>query len=143
MKFAARFPIKENIVLLRLLIFSHLILWLLTIFLLSSLSQILLLISIIGFSLQYSFQQYKQVTEYHDDLCWSGENWLVTSEIHNEEIYLELKPTSWITEEFCFLKFKIQNEEKAWLFTKNGLGSRLYSELCYLVRLNIKHQNKN
>jgi len=142
MKVAARFPIKANIPLLYLLIAAHLVILLTSIFYLTSTSAILLILVISAFSYYHSHEQYLKVTEFDDDLCWSGENWLVHDE-HDKLCYLELMDISWITQEFSLLKFIKDEQQLAWLFTRTQLGEQLYSQLCYLARLDLKLQNTN
>ncbi|MCF6194273.1 MAG: hypothetical protein L3J46_08065 [Kangiellaceae bacterium] len=142
MKIAARFPIKTNVSLLCLLIAGHLLVLLTSIFYLKSTSAILLVLVITIFSYYYSYEQYLKVTEFNDDLCWSGENWLVHTE-QNEVCYLELLDISWITQEFSLLKFTKEEQQMAWLFTRAQLGEQLYSQLCYLARLDLKQRNND
>ncbi len=139
MKIASRFPIKANASLLVLLIIGHLLVLVTGLTYLSTLSAMLLVLVVTGFSFSNSYSQYLKVTQNSDDLCWSGENWLVhDDDLQGNICYLELLDTSWITAEFSLLKFDNTSEQFAWLFTRNSLGERLYSELCYLTRLNLK-----
>ena len=140
MKVAARFPIKANIPLSYLLIVGHFSLLMVSIFYLNSVTYILVIVAVTAFSYFTSYQQYLKVTEFEDDLCWSGENWLVHCKNVDEDVsFLELLETSWITAEFSLLKFNMADEEIAWLFTRKSLGERLYSELCYLAKLDLRH----
>ena len=97
-----------------------------------------------AFSLYYSYCQYLAITNSSDDLCWTGENWLMHSGIgQNSESYLELLPTSWITPQFCLLKFIHNEQQKAWFFTRNSLGERLFRELCYMAKLSLNKKSKS
>jgi len=140
MKIAARFPIKANMFLLYLLIIGHMAVLLTSIYLLTSASAILVILTISAFSYSQSYEQYLKVTEFEDDLCWSGDNWLVHGE-YGKVCYLELMDTSWITQEFSLLKFIQEEQQVAWLFTRTQLGEQLYSQLCYLARLDLKQHN--
>jgi len=151
MKVAARFPIKSNTLLYWLIVSSHLGVLIVGVTQLNTLSAVLLVLVVTVFSYDQSYAQYKRVTEYDDDLCWSGDNWLVhvsnSNNLRESVGYLELLESSWITAEFSLLKFdantfdaNTKGGEVAWLFTRKCLGERLYSELCYLARLNLKHR---
>lgn len=150
---AARFPVKSDVVLLTFVIVAHIGVvagsswlinqwWMITVIVLTSL-----------LSLFISIRHYRAITRANDDLCWSGETWLMHCQLVSESngvnkgqvCYLDLLPTSWLTPNFCLLKFQQDESEKAWFFSRRSLGERLYRELCYLVRLNMKDiaMNKN
>jgi len=100
---------------------------------------ILVLVTVLG-SFYYSRNQYQAITNSSDDLCWSGECWLMHSGSQSNGIdYIDLLPTSWITPHFCLLKFERSEQEVAWLFSRSGLGDRLYRELCYLSCLDMNN----
>ena len=144
MQVAARFPIKSNLLLMILIIASHLAVFLIALILLYSIWQILLITFLTLVSFYYSRIQYHSITNASDDLCWSGEQWLM----HNESSkyganYLELLSSSWITPYFCLLKFKHDEKTMAYFFSPKYLGERLYRQLCYLVYLNLKNKNKS
>jgi len=139
MKIAARFPIKSNHFLYGGIIVIHLGVFLASFFLLNQIWALtVVLFSIIG-SFYYSRKQYHIITNSPDDLCWSGEAWLMhNSSSSNGVSYLEQLPTSWITPYFCLLKFELNDQEFAWFFSRTDLGDRLYRELCYIVNRNIR-----
>lgn len=140
MNIAVRFPIKDNKPFYYGLIFLHLWVIVTAYELLSVIWMIALVVLAVAFSFYKTRQQYLCVTQSIDDLCWSGENWLMHDpENQAEIIYLELLETSWITASFCLLKFQMNNREESWLFSRATLGKRLFSELCYLARLDISH----
>lgn len=143
MKVAARFPIKANLPVYWFIVTSHLGVLVVAMSHLASLSAVLLVLAVTVFSYGRSHTEYRKVTENDDDLCWSGDNWLVHIGISGESVcYLELLESSWITAEFSLLKFDGNGEETAWLFTRKSLGERLYSELCYLAHLNLKSRKQ-
>jgi len=133
-KIACRFPVKSNFLLLALLLGIHLSILIVSWVWLDSLYKIALVMFAVFASLYFSIRQYASVTRSNDDLCWSGENWLMQD---NQTHYLDLQNTSWITADFCLLKFKSQDKYFAWLFTRKSLGEGLYRELCYLARCQI------
>ncbi len=136
MNIAARFPIKSSPELLLLLLASHISVFASSFWLLNEPWMIVLLLILSAISFYFSFQRYWTITNSTDDLCWSGENWLMhTGSNQNTTSYLELLPTSWITPHFCLLKFVQDEQQKAWFFTRKSLGERLYRELCYMAKL--------
>ncbi len=138
MNIAARFPIKSSPELLLLLVVSHVGVFVSSFWLLNQLWMIVLVLVLSVTSFYFSFQQYLTITNSSDDLCWSGDNWLMhTGSIHNSISYLELLSTSWVTPHFCLLKFIQDEEQKAWFFTRKSLGERLYRELCYTLKLGL------
>ena len=138
MNLAARFPIKSCPELLLLLVVFHIGVFVSSFWLLSQLWMIVLVLVLLAISFYFSFQQYLTITNSSDDLCWSGENWLMqTGSSQNSTSYLEQLPTSWITPHFCLLKFIQDEEQKAWFFTRKSLGERLYRELCYTLKLGL------
>jgi hypothetical protein len=134
MNIAARFPIKAWPELFYAGVGIHIVAIFISLFGLSSayLSVISLCVTIYSFWLSY--HQYISVTQCKSDLCWTGENWVISDTTQTSEIiYLSLQNTSWLTEGFCLLKFACDNQQFAWLFTKKHLGDRAYRELCYMV----------
>ena len=136
MNVAARFPIKSSPDLLLLLVVSHIGVFASSFWLLEQQWMIVLVLVLSATSFYFSFQQYLTITNSSDDLCWSGENWLMhASSNQNSTSYLELLPTSWVTPQFCLLKFSQDDEQRTWFFTRKSLGERLYRELCYIANL--------
>lgn len=105
-------------------------------------SGLVLLVSTV--SLYVSWLQYKKVSSASDDLCWTGESWVMSlGGKLNAKIYLEVQPSSWLSSLMSVLYFTSGNKKYAWLFTRSGLGARAYSELCYLVKQDLQAQRKN
>lgn len=142
MNIAARFPIKPNYFLFCIITMMHVLVLILGLSLLSSVSLILIVLVVVSISLFYSSQEYTLMTNACDDLCWSGENWLMTDSENSTVNYLVLLETSWITPYFCLLKFSANEQQKAWFFSPYYLSDRLFRELCYLARLDIKNIEK-
>lgn len=140
MKIASRFPIKSNRLLFSLICLAHLGLIYLVFILLTSFWSIVLILSLTVASCYFSIKQYQSITRSDDDLCWSGESWLMQDNQSKTVNYLDLLPTSWITANFCLLKFEQNNVEKAWLFSRKSLGERLYRELCYLAKVELSNK---
>jgi len=140
MKIAARFPVKSNRFLYGGIILLHVGVFFTSFSLLNQLWALaLVLFATIG-SFYFSRKQYLLITNSPDDLCWSGEAWLMHTNGSSEGVgYLDLLASSWVTPFFCLLKFKQNDQEFAWFFTHRSLGDRLYRELCYLVNRNIKN----
>jgi hypothetical protein len=139
MKIAARFPIKANVSLKALVYASHLVIVVLCLSLALLWWQVLVVSCISLLSLYLSIEQYERITNAPDDLCWSGENWLMRSLASKDDTqYMTLLTTSWITPHFCLLKFDSVSHSNTWYFSKAQLGERLFRELCYLARLDLK-----
>lgn len=135
MKVAARFPIKPNQWLIYLIFLAHIMVFLGGLLLLNEFWYSFVVFLVSGVSFYYARSQYLRITNSPDDLCWSGESWVM----HNFESeaavsYLNLLPTSWITASFCLLKFAQSEQSNAWFFSRKSLGERLYRELCYLAK---------
>lgn len=142
MNVAARFPIKSSPELLLILLAFHIGVFTSSFWLLNQLWTIALVLFLSMISFYFSYQQYLAITNSTDDLCWSGENWLMHSDEKKRSIsYLELLPTSWITPHFCLLKFNHDNEQNTWIFVRVLLGDRLFRELCYTVKLSMAEKN--
>ena len=138
MKIAARFPVTESPWLFSLLIllhFSFLILGYATVGWHWSL--LLVVISTIG-SCWVCYKHYLEITRATDDLCWSGEHWLMNSEPQDGSVmYLNILPSSWMSSFACLLHFEVSGKRYYWLFSKPSLGERAYSELLYLCKLTL------
>jgi hypothetical protein len=144
MKVAARFPVKPNSALLGVLLVSHTGIFACSFWLLNQAWMIGLVLALSAVSFYFSLKQYLAITNSSDDLCWSGENWLMhTGENQSSVCYLELLPTSWITPPFCLLKFTLNEQQRAWFFTRKSLGERLYRELCYVAKLKLDEKSKS
>lgn len=142
MNVAARFPIKPSPELLLLLAVSHIGVFASSFWLLNQLWMVVLVLLLSATSFYFSYQQYLNITHSSDDLCWSGENWLMHTGINqNSTNYLEQLPTSWITPHFCLLKFVQNGKQKAWFFSRKSLGDRLYRELCYTLKLGLDEKS--
>ena len=143
MKVASRFPVKPCTGLLWLIIGGHIVSFVLATIGLHQWWVIALFAVIFAVSAFYSHIQYQRVTSAGDDLCWSGDAWLMHLTSGNKGInYFNLKISSWVTSYFCLLKFDSNGKEQVWLFTRNGLGERSFRELCYLVKKDIKLTRK-
>jgi len=140
MNVAARFPIKANRPLIWLVYLCHIFVFIGGYSLINSLFSVFFILVACIISVFYAHKQYVRLTQSPDDLCWSGENWLMHEDNEQRDIqYLDLLSTSWVTAQFCLLKFESNNQSKAWFFSRKLLGERLFRELCYLVRLEMKH----
>ena len=136
---AARFPIKSNIPLYSFLVLSHVAVVMISFWIFSQWWLTAITLSLTTISFMMTHREYLTVTQSDDDLCWSGESWLMHGASNKDDIlYLELSSTSWVTSHFCLLKFDQDEQPKAWFFTKKGLGERLYRQLCYLAKLDMK-----
>jgi len=142
MNVAARFPIKTCPELLILLVITHIGVFASSFWLLNQLWMIVSVLVLAAISFYFSYQQYLSITHSSDDLCWSGENWLMhTGNEQNSTKYLEQLSTSWVTPYFCLLKFTQDGEQKAWFFSRKSLGERLYRELCYTLKLGLDEKS--
>jgi len=153
MKIASRFPIKESKGLLILVVLLHLAVSVLSFFIFNfSWQYFVALVSVI-ISYYFSTQQLKQITQAPDDLCWTGNQWLISvlndknKLVTRESVYLNISPSSWITSGFSLLKFRLEsldgaNSEYVWFFSSSNLGDRQYRELCYLCKQSLKELSK-
>ena len=74
-----------------------------------------------------------------DDLCWNGDGWLMhKGDKLNGAIYLEIQPDSWVSSQLSLLSFNCDEKKYYWLFSRYELGERMYSQLVYLVKQNLK-----
>ncbi|MFT6733623.1 MAG: hypothetical protein ACJAS9_001812 [Polaribacter sp.] len=153
MKIASRFPIKESNGLLALVTIIHLVVLILSFIIIEILWQFSFAFAGLLVSYYYSIKQLKEITLAPDDLCWTGDQWLVTllndrnKLDYRETAYLRILASSWITSWFSLLKFRIEsingeNTELVWFFSSASLGDRLYRELCYLCKQDLKEQSK-
>ena len=139
MKIAARFPVKSYPPLARLIGFGHLLLlstgWC---YLYDSDLRIIFALLVV-YSARLSFAQYRSMTKAPDDLCWSGENWLMQNGKHQGQIaYLDLVADTWVSGQYCLARFNVDGREFTWLFARGQLGDALFSELAYLLKLSIR-----
>jgi len=153
MKIASRFPIKESKGLLTLVILLHLAVSALSFFVFNFSWQYAFALVSILISYYFSIIQLKQITQAPDDLCWTGNQWLINvlndknKLASRESVYLNILPSSWITSGFSLLKFRHEsldsiNTEFAWFFSSSNLGDRQYRELCYLCKQSLREQSK-
>jgi len=139
MNIAARFPIKENRILFFAVVLAHVGVFIVGFLLINSIWTFMLILVTISGSLYFSLRQYQAITNSPDDLCWSGEAWLMHDPSSEGIRYMDLLNTSWITPQICLLKFKCNEQEFTWFFSRKTLGERLYRELCYLSNSCIKN----
>ena len=155
MKVASRFPIKESNGLLLMVNSLHLIILLLSFFVLGLSYLILIVVCSLIISYHFSIKQLKSITEGPDDLIWTGEQWLITFQndknklSYQEPVYLEVLASSWVTSRFSLLKFSSEslqeqgnkkNQEFVWFFSASNLGDRYYRELCYLTKQSLREK---
>lgn len=134
MKVAARFPLKQSAFLFSLIYLFHILLASLSFYQFGFIWQqgiVLLCLLISGY---FCRQRYLSISSAPDDLCWSGDNWLMRQGKLNAICYLELTTTSFLSRYFCLLHFESNKQCYCWLFSRRALGKRLYSKLVYLVR---------
>lgn len=146
MNIAARFPVTESPWLFRLLILFHISFLVLGYFTVGWHWGLMLIAVSTIWSFFFCDRHYKTITNASDDLCWSGEHWLMQPEAQSGSVmYLSILPTSWISSFACLLHFEVSGRRFYWLFSKQSLGNRTYSELVYLCKLtltaNLKHSN--
>ena len=153
MKIASRFPIKESKGLLTLVVLLHLSVSVLSFFIFNVSWQFGFALVSVLISYYFSIIQLKQITQAPDDLCWTGNQWLINvlndknKLVSRESVYLNILPSSWITSGFSLLKFRLEsldgaNTEFVWFFSASNLGDRQYRELCYLCKQSLKNQSK-
>jgi len=85
-------------------------------------------------SYYFSIQHYKSITTSSDDLCWTGEQWVMVDKKHR---YMQLQQTSWLSSFASLLHLEDGEKKYYWLFTRNGLGDRAFRELNFLARQNL------
>ncbi len=146
MKIAARFPIKKSPYVLAVVIIIHGLLFVWSFIGWGINWQKLLLLFSLLLSCFYCFKHYQRITQSDDDLCWSGENWLMqalrtelkTSSSNKQIVYLRLENTSWVSRQLSLLHFSDGDNHYCWLFSRSQLGKKLYSQLVYLVKQNLR-----
>lgn len=139
MKVAARFPVKAFSFLAYFILLVHGLLLFVGILGLEFIWQHIVLLISLFFSVYFSFRHYQNITAAPDDLCWNGENWLIHLDQQQKRVaYLKLESDSWISGYFCLLHLSDDNKHFYWLFSRYGLGNRMYSELIYLARQYLK-----
>lgn len=138
MKIAARFPVKFSTGLLCYLLGFHLLLALVVAAVSEFTWGYFVFLSALLVSALYCYKRCLSMCRADDDLCWSGENWLMRSNNRFKSIvYLQLQPTSWVSRHACLLHFKTIDAEFQWFFSRRLLGESLYSQLIYLVKLQL------
>jgi hypothetical protein len=148
MKIAARFPVTDYtfyFVMLLLLHVTILVFGLLTIGYETDdwLWQVSLLVFLVLLSLTFSYQHYLAITRAEDDLCWTGELWVMNfNQPLNSPHYLKLQPGSWISQRACLLHFIDGEQQYYWLFSRASLGVSLYSQLVRLAKADIDQLSK-
>ena len=143
MQVAARFPIKSEPRYLMILGTIHLFLFGAGFYLQLSLWSTLVLTVSVVVSLYFSVRHYQRLTQHSDDLCWSGQNWLVVeTSTPPQTHYLQLDEESWISSFACLLHFTGTNQSYCWLFTRHQLGQRAYSQLCFIAKQDLKSRKK-
>lgn len=141
-RIARRFPVKGWRLLKPVLLVLHLVFGLLC-YLILGLSWMSALVFCSGLvSYLASIKHVEQISNAPDDLCWTGKNWLMQPSSPGGDLYLTLQPGCWLSHFACLLQFKSENQQHQWLFAKNELGDRLYSELVYLVNQQIRNSAK-
>ncbi|TQV84994.1 protein YgfX [Aliikangiella coralliicola] len=156
MKTATRFPVKTAKLLVVAIGLFHVILLLVSFIFFGVSWYVLAIFIALLVSWFYSNKNYRKITNAMDDLCWSGENWLMQSDERLGSItYLELQPDSWVSSFACLLHFSVGEKQSVgdkhlvsekqyhWLFVKKNLGERLYSELVYLVTQDLKASHQS
>lgn len=140
---AYRFPVKDSPPLLLAVFSAHLAVLIFGLYSFKFSWFSLLFLVALSVSAFLSYRQYLLMTRAPDDLCWSGENWLIqTGEQRKSIVYLDLLGSSWLSSFACLLHFKTEQKNYYWLFTKRGLGATSYRKLCYLVRQNVNKQRE-
>lgn len=154
MKIASRFPVKENKGLSNLINSLHILVAIVSFWKFEFTWQFGSALIGLSISYYYSSKQLKEITRASDDLCWTGEQWLIThlnsknKLLFQETVYLRIIASSWITSRFSLLKFRLELDEDSktefvWFFSSESLGDRLYRELCYLCKQDLKEQARS
>lgn len=135
---AYRFPVKDSPPLLLAVFIAHFAILVLGCYYFKFSWLTLIFFVTLSVSAFLSYRQYLLMTQAPDDLCWSGENWLIQTCAQRKSIvYLDLLGSSWLSSFVCLLHFKADQKDYYWLFTKRGLGAASYRKLCYLVKQNV------
>ena len=144
MNIACRFPIKPNLELLVLIGFCHLFVMFVSWQIIYSFWANSLVFVSLMISAYFSHRNYLRITSAIDDLCWTGDSWVMNDAQYGQGLrYMDLKVSSWITGHFCLLKFDHDGNEQSWIFSKKELGERAYRELCYLAKRNLNKIDKS
>ncbi|MDQ7048593.1 MAG: hypothetical protein Q9M92_03290 [Enterobacterales bacterium] len=139
---ACRFPIKPCYWIFSSIIAGYLLLLIAAIYAIQPLWAISLAFVVIGLSGRAFYKEHLKINQLGEELCWTGSNWLVDQGNHQQR-YLELDTGSWVTPYFCFLRFKMGEQEKTWLFCRKGLGERLFRELCFQINQQLISEQQN
>ena len=139
LKIAARYPVKDCYPLKWFILVSHLGLGIVSAFAVNLLT--LKLLSVAGVFVSYYFcnQHYKKITSSNDDLCWTGERWVMQS---NGEKQFNLLPSSWLSSHASLLHLDDGTKVNYWLFTQAGIGERAFRELNFIARQNLVEQTR-
>jgi len=144
MNIACRFPIKSNLELLVLIGSCHLFVMFVSWQIIYSFWANFLVSVSLMISAYFSYRNYLRITSAIDDLCWTGDSWVMNDTQYGKgPRYMDLKVSSWITGQFCLLKFDDAGNEQSWIFSKKGLGERAFRELCYLAKRNLINIDKS
>jgi len=143
LKVAARFPIHNFWPILLAISFVHFLLLSISINEFGFAWQQWLIFPSLAISFYFSNKQYQKITKSPDDLCWNGDSWLMHKDNKfNGAFYLDIQPSSWISSQVCLLCFTCGEREYCWLFSRSLLGERMYSQLSYLAKQNLKSKMK-
>lgn len=143
MKIAARYPIKSYPWLLSGTLLFHLLILFTSVYFFGFKSSLLLIILSLIASAYFSVKHYNKLTTADDDLCWSGENWLISPQGELKgSIYLTLLPSSWISANLCLLHFSHGKNKYHWLFSRSQLGDQLYSQLIFNLQRDLKSNSR-
>ncbi len=113
-KIAARFPIKPNFSIVLMNVLIHGFLAVVSIHMLIVNWWLWLTLITLCFSLIYTYRQTELLFSAPDDLCWTGENWLMhRADANKDAMYLNLLDNSWLTSNFCLLKFSAEKKQFA------------------------------
>ncbi|WP_196140873.1 hypothetical protein [Aliikangiella sp. G2MR2-5] len=142
MKVAARFPIKESFELKYFLLAFHLALLVVAVVAEIHWSWRFAAILSVFLSYYFSNKNYLRITRAPDDLCWTGESWLMRGYSQSQDSrYLDLIGDSWISGVASLLHFDDGTHRHYWFFSKVSLGARAYSELVYYARQYLKEKS--
>jgi len=139
---ACRFPIKLCYWILSSILLGYLLLLVAASYLIQPVWAIIVAFVVIGWSGYAFYTEQLKISLLGEELCWTGSRWLL-DQGDNRQNYLELKYSSWVTPYFCFLCFKLGEQEKTWLFCRKTLGERLFRELCYQINQQLINDQQN
>ncbi len=139
LKIAARYPVKDCYPLKWGILVVHIGLCLACVVAVKLV--LLKLVSLLAVFVSYYFciRHYKKITASHDDLCWTGERWIMQ---WNGEKQFDLLPSSWLSSQASLLHLDDGGQIHYWLFTQRGLGERAFKELNYIARQNLVEQTR-